>query len=83
MTCELSPLRKSSSPIPHAFQGFIIVYGNLYCSQAAFAKYIVPNLENPYEEGGGGMLGISDSDVGNVSVISIIIELANATILLS
>src|SRR4051812_9380795 len=53
------------SPIPTQLNGRTIVYGSLYWSHAARAKYSTASFWNPYDDSGGGTFRSSPSTDGH------------------
>src|SRR5215472_5678304 len=58
------------SPMPTQLNGRTIVYGSLYWSQAARAKYSTASFWKPYDDSGGGTLRSWPSNDGQVSADS-------------
>src|SRR3954465_908937 len=58
------------SPMPTQLKGRRIVYGSLYWSHAATAKYSTASFWKPYEDSGGGTLRSSPSADGQLVVDS-------------
>src|SRR5664279_4268593 len=62
------------SPMPTQLKGRRMVYGSLYWSHAARAKYSTASFWKPYDDNGGGTRRSSPSTDGHVVVDSNTIE---------
>src|SRR5947207_12275270 len=62
------------SPTPTQLNGRTIVYGSLYWSNAAWAKYSTASFWNPYDERGGGISRSWPSYEGQVGADSYTID---------